>query len=272
MTAYELMIKTNDFLIKGGELSEKQKEKIVCQLLAARSAAGDAQRFYRGVRLPDNRDSEGRQMYPIFYIPPYNNNKKYPTVMGLTPKTHILSANAFELEILRLLCLFAPDNPEVGDMTAKTLARLKTTCFGNSDDGVGGCFAASLIVLRYLATAAPDEKKWMQERVDNFNRHFAEKRRHSGVQWYYYLCLSELPFDIALPEILRYKDVFVHQLTSRSCVMNSEQDKANHPVAVCLIRNILARLPEYAYIKNREPFISEKDGRLHFDMTSLVSI
>jgi len=39
--------------------------------------------------------------------------------------------------ILRLLCLLAPENAEVRDMVAQMLERLKTTCFGNADDGLG---------------------------------------------------------------------------------------------------------------------------------------
>jgi len=37
MTAYELMIKTNHHLIKGGKLTDAQKATIARQLLAARS-------------------------------------------------------------------------------------------------------------------------------------------------------------------------------------------------------------------------------------------
>jgi hypothetical protein len=33
MTAYELMLKTNHFLIKGGELADGQKQEIVGKLL-----------------------------------------------------------------------------------------------------------------------------------------------------------------------------------------------------------------------------------------------
>jgi hypothetical protein len=48
--------------------------------------------------------------------------------------------------------------------------------------------------------------------------------------------------------------------------MNSENDKTLHPVLVCVIRNVMARLPEYEYIKDRQPYVSDKDGRLYFDM------
>jgi len=255
MTAYELMIKTNYNLIKDGELTEIQKTDIVRQLLAAKSDERTKQSFHK---------SMDGAMYPLYFIPPYNNNKKFQTIIPMSPKTHILSANAYELEILRLLVLFAPDNPDVKDMVKNTLARLKSTCFGNGC-AAGECFESVVIVLRFLAAVAPDDTTWIKKLIDFYYKHIGDKRRHGNVLWYYWLCLSELPFEIAEPEIQKYKDKIFHQL-NRSSVMNSGNDKINHPVMICAIRNALARLPEYTYIKERQPYINEKDGRLYFDM------
>ena len=271
---YELMIKINHHIIKGGEFTDKQKENIVNQFLAAKSSDKTRESFLKGVKAPEylvslEKSDDTRQMYPMYYIPPYNNGKKFQTVIPMSPKTHILSANSYELEIIRLLCLFAPDNPDVKAMVAETLARLKTTCFGYHDCSVGECFHSALIVLRFLASAAPGDTAWINKLIDFYNRHKGETYRHGNTYWYYCLCLSELPMDmeIAEHEILKSKDFLIRQLT-RSSVMNSENDKINHPVMICMLRNCLCRLSEYAYIKNRQPYISEKDGRLHFDMTS----
>ena len=271
MTPYELMIKTNHYLIQGGVLSASQKANITNQFLSNRSSGQAAEKFYAGVKYPNNIDAEKRRMYPIFFIPPYNDGKKLQTVIPLSPKTHILSANAYELEIIRLLYLFAPDHTIVQGMVTKTLERLKTTCFGYQDCAVGECFHSALIVLRFLAAAAPAEREWISKLLAFFKRHMEEKLLHRGkgihsnVLWYYWLCLSELPLPLAEPEILRYRDRIVGQL-SRSSVMNSENDKTNHPVMICAIRNTLSRLTEYAYIQHRTPYVSEKDNRLHFDM------
>lgn len=267
MTAYELMIKTNHYLIQGGTLSDRQKDRIVRQLLSARSSPEQAQRFYAGVRFPNNTDAHGRQMYPIFYIPPYNDGKKYKTILNQTPKTHILSANMYELEILRLLHLLAPHHPETKTMTAGTLARLKTTCFGNADDGVGECFDTNLIVIRFLSAVCPTDTSWLQARMDNYNRHFFDKKRIWCCLWYYWLCLSEMPFEIARPDLDRYKPDILNWLTNKSAVMNSDHDRIIHPVLFSILRNNLCRYEEFAYIKDRRPYVSEKDGRLHFDMT-----
>lgn len=208
-------------------------------------------------------------MYPVYFIPPYNDGKKYKTVLNQTPKTHIFSANMYELEILRLLYLLSPDNFEIKEMTLKTLDRLKTTCFGYEDDGVGECFDTSLIVLRFLTVTAPGEMEWIQSRMDNYNRHNADKKRPWFCVWYYWICLSELPFVIAKPEVDKYKDEMLNWLCNKSCVMNSEDDKTLHPVLLSILRNNLARYPEYEYIKDRQPFVSNKDRRLHFDMDKL---
>ena len=273
MTAYDLMIKTNHHLIKGGNLTEPQKANVVRQLLEARSDERTKQSFYKGVKYPGNTDKNGSgHMYPVFFIPPYNNNKKYQTVIPMSPKTHILSANAYELEIIRLLYLVAPDDPTIQDMVNKSLERLKTTCYGYHDCTVGECFHTALIVLRFIAAAAPSDTGWIDKLLIFFKRHMDEKLTlrgkgvHGNVLWYYWLCLSELPSPLAEPEIRRYKDKIIGQL-SRSSVINSENDKINHPVMICAIRNALARLLEYNYIKDRQPYLNEKDGRLHFDMS-----
>ncbi len=266
MTPYDLMIKTNHYLITCGELTKVQRANILNQFRANRSTKEQAQQFYNGLKFPNNTDKNGRQMYPTFFIPPYNDGKKYKTVLNQTPKTHILSANMYELEILRLLYLFASNDIEIKTMIDETLFRLKTTCYGYMDDGVGECFDTSLVVLRFLSTVAPYEEGWIQGRIDNYNRHFGDKKRSWYCSWYYWLCLSELPFEFAKSEIEKYKAEMLNWLTNKSCVMNSEQDKTIHPVLLCILRNVLAKYPEYTYIKDRQPYLNEKDGRLFFNM------
>lgn len=266
MTAYELMIKTNHYLIKGGGLTNKQIDNIVGQLLSAKSTTEQANRFNSGVKFSNNTHDSGRRMYPAYFIPPYNDGKKLKTLLNQTPKTHILSANMYELEILRLLYLLSPLNTDVKQMVRITLERLKTTCFGNRDDGVGECFDTSLIVLRFLATVTPNDTVWIESRITNYNNHANEKKRPWFSLWYYWLCLSELPFEIVKSEIDKYKDEMVNWLKNKSCVMNSDHDKTIHPVLFCMLRNILCKYSEYEYIKDRNPYVEDKNGRLYFNM------
>jgi hypothetical protein len=252
MTPYELMIKTNHYLINDGELTDAQKANIVRQLLAARN--NKRPKFY----------DEADKTYPLYFPPPYNNNKKFQTVIPMSPKTHILSDNAYELEILRLLCLFAPENPAVKDMVEGTFERLDGSCPGG-DCCIGECFHSSLPVLRYFAVAGLHETAWIKKLVAKINKHIDNRQKcNGGAVAYYWLCLSELPYGLTEPEIIRYKDELFSRL-NKSASMNSEKDKINQPVLYRVFRNCLSRIPEYAHIKDRQPYVGEKDGRLYFD-------
>ena len=270
MNACDLMVKTNHYLIQGGSLTEPQTNTIVRQLLSAQSSESQATRFHAGVGCPGNIDRQGHRMHPTLYIPPYQDGRKLKTIFGQTPTTQLLSANMYELEIVRLLALLAPQHPAVPGMVADVLARLRTTCFGNKDNGVGECFDASLIVLRFLATAAPTDHKWILERIENYNRHKAEKKRPWHATWYFWLCLSELPYDLVKQEIDGYLPEIMSWLTTKSATMNSDTDRTIHPVLLCMLRNLVANMPEYAHIRSMQPHISERDGRLylHIDQPS----
>lgn len=259
MNAYDIMIKINHHLIKGGVLSESQKSSIVKALLSECTS--------NPTSLKLSMNSNGRCMYPIFYTPPYNNHIKLKTVLNQTPKTRILSANMYELEILRLLYILIPDNKQIQHMINETLERLKTTCFGYRDDGMGECFDTSLIVLRFLNTVASNETQWIQSRIDNYNNHVKDKKRTWYCNWYFWLCLSEIPFETGKYELDKSKDMVLHYLMNKSYVMNSEQDRLLHPVLISILRNVISKYPEYNYIKYRQPSVNNKNGRLYFDMS-----
>ena len=261
------MISTNHKIIQYGinSISTTEKNNISEFFLSSISSDFQAQKFYNSVKFPGN-DVGGKQMYPKFYIPPYNGGKKLKTVLNQTPKAHIFSANMHELEILRLLFLLSPNELKVKNMVESTLKRLKTTCFASENDGVGECFDTNLVVIRFLATVATNRADWINERINSFKSHFYDKKRPSFVIWYYWLCLSELPFSIAEDEIGKYKDEILNWLEHKSCVMNSDSDKRMHPVLLCILRNIMCRFNEYNYIKGRQPFINPANNRLIFNM------
>jgi len=247
MTAYELMIKTNHALIKGEEFNESQKADIAGQLRDHRMTDGRKRTF-------------NAYAYPRFYIPLHNNGKKLQTIIPMSPKTNIVADNAYEFEIIRLLYLFQP-NDEVVEMIEVTKNRLKQTCFGYQSCHYAECFEAGMMVLRFLSFAAIDDRDWIKKQITVYNNHFNDRRRHNGVQKYYWLILSDMPLDIAQPEIVRQKEHIVDHL-NRSYLIKS----GNEDVALYAMRNALARLPEYSYIKERKPYVNEKNGRLQFDM------
>jgi hypothetical protein len=183
------MIQANHRLIRGEVLSAEEKDRITENLLAA------------AISMPEERhygeEPDGKARKPLFFLPPDNGGRKLKTVMGQTPKTHILNGNMYELEILRLLCLFAPDNPIVDKMRTQTLNRLRATCFGGHGCSLGECFDAALVVLRFLTVAVPAESEWMESLIAMYGEHRADKKRVKAVEQYYDLCVSELPTGLA---------------------------------------------------------------------------
>lgn len=240
MTPYEAMVSVNHRIIRHGAASvtAAEREAFVPLLLSARCDRETAMRFYTAVRFPGNRDAHGRRMYPAFMIPPYNAGKKYKTILGQTPGTHILSANGYELEILRLLHLFAPDHPDVRDMNDRTITRLRHTCFANEDDGVGECFDTNLIALRYLGTVSPTLTGWMRDRTGVFHRHYGEKKRPWQTMWYFYLCLSELPDAVVREDLERYRPEMLAFLEKYGSVTGERQEMLLAILRRCVERRI----------------------------------
>ena len=259
MSAYNTMIKINHDIIKGVVLTEPQKSSVVVELLSECTSNTTS------IGLKQNLNTNGRCMYPIFYVPPAD--IKIKTVINQTPKTRIFSANMYELEILRLLHMLIPDNTQVQHMLQETLERLKTTCFGYQEDGVGECFDTSLVVLRFLNTVASRETDWIQSRIDNYNNHVKDKKRSWHCYYYYWLCLSEMPSEMAKCELDQYKAEIIECLMNKSYGMNREQDRIFNPVVISILRNALSKYPEYGYIKNGSPYVNDKDGRLYFDIS-----
>jgi hypothetical protein len=247
MKAYDLMIKTNHHLIRGGAFSDAEKDDIVRELYVNRVTDG-------------RKKTANAFAYPKFFIPPYNNGKKLQTIIPMSPKSNIIADNAYEFEIIRLLHMFKPSD-EVSHMIETTSNRLKQTCFGYNDCHYADCFEAGLTVLRYISFAETDDKNWIKKQISIYNNYFSDKRRHNGVQKYFWLILSDMPFDLAEPEILNQKELIIEQLNQSYLIKTGNED-----VLLCVMRNTLARLPEYSYINNRKPYINKKNGRLCFDM------
>jgi hypothetical protein len=171
MTSYDLLCTTNWDLIKGKTFTEDEKRNVVDFLLSDIGEAYASQRFSRSVNAP----TDGRRMYPIYYIPPYNGGGKYRLITGQMPKTHILSANHYELEILRLLALWAPRDQKVIQLVDNTVKRLDTTCFGHFCD-TGECMGASVAALRFLTSAKRQDDAWVEELVSRLGSVFTSIR------------------------------------------------------------------------------------------------
>ncbi|MCL2363439.1 MAG: hypothetical protein FWC71_02115 [Defluviitaleaceae bacterium] len=247
MQAYNMMIKTNHALIRGEVPTDAQKKKIAKWLRAHRVTDGRRRTF-------------DAYAYPRFYFPPVNGGKKLQTIIPISPKTNIVADNAYEYEILRLLHMFDPDD-EVTEMVEETKERLRHTCFGYQRCHYAECFEAGMMVLRFLAFAAADDEAWMQKQIDVYNKHFGDAKHHSGVQKFYWYILSEMPMGLALPQIEKQAELILAHLGREYPIKTGNED-----VALYAMRNALARLPQYMYLKERKPHVNEKTGKIYFEI------
>lgn len=250
---HELMCSINSKIIQKENFANEEITAFINVFLQKVSSNNAVQRFHQGVRAPE----DGRQMYPLFYIPPYNDGKKLHTLNGVLPKTHIYAANSYELEILRILKIFCKGNPVVENMFNKTKERLKTTCFGNYCS-VGECFEASLVALRFLSTVFPDEENWIQTLLDkiknDIDQKLSDKSHSSSLYYYYWLVLDELSIDMSLPEIQRYENRLKEKLEKGFSIKNDRQKRYN-VIAAYIVKNLLSRLPGYAVLQEIKPYI-----------------
>lgn len=158
MEKYVLFMELNRRQILGEEMTNEEKKQAVSVFLNGVSDREKVLRYKKSMRVNPETDNT----YPNYYIPPYNDGKKLRMIQGTMPKTHILHANYYELEIIRLLHMFAPDNPAVKEIVQKTLQRLQNTCYGNGCTK-GECYATGKIVLRFLKTVCPEDAAWINK-------------------------------------------------------------------------------------------------------------
>lgn len=167
MEKYNILMEINRKISVDEDISAAEKADAVSVFLNGICDREEIFRYKKRMRVNPETDN----IYPYFYIPPYNGGKKLRLIQGYLPKTNILYANHYELEILRLLYLFAPENEIVCEMVKATLQRLKGTCFGNSCTQ-GECFATGISVLRFLAVVCPDDSSWIDKLLEPFGEFF----------------------------------------------------------------------------------------------------
>ena len=158
MEMYKMLMEINRKQVCGEVMPDVEKKDAVAAFLNGVCDKEELLKYKKRMRV----NAETDNTYPYFYIPPYNGSKKLRLVQGYLPKTNILYANHYELEIIRLLYMFAPENETVCDMVKTTLQRLKETCFGNSCTQ-GECLATGISVLRFLAVICPDDSGWIDK-------------------------------------------------------------------------------------------------------------
>jgi len=265
MTTYELLCETNSGLIEGRKFSDADGHGIVDALLSGIDSLETAGGFYAKTRV----SKENTHMYPQFYIPPHRGGKKHRLLTGYMPTTHILSANHYELEILRLLALWGSERKQGVEMVDRTVERLDATCFGHFC-AKGECLGTSAVALRFLNAVRPDSKDWIEELLiplgDAFTGSDSQNKPPRNLPVFYVcLTLSEIQSDVVV-EMVRKRSDYLLGLLRRGWLTGPAELDTYNVLRKYVVRNTLARLPEYEHIRNSQVYISDEDGRCYCDV------
>ena len=269
MEKYKMLMEINRKLVCGEDISVAEKKEVVSVFLNSVCDKEEILKYKKRMRV----NAETDQIYPNFYIPPYNGNKKLRLVQGYLPKTNILYANHYELEIIRLLYMFAPENETVCDMVETTLQRLKGTCFGNSCMQ-GECLATGISVLRFLVVVCPNASEWIDRLLNPLGEVFlsfgkGQAAVGQGIPMSYLLmAFTDVNNEKTRDLILRKKE-WLLDLLRRGWITGelsngkiSEGDTYNL-LGKYIIRNAIGILPEHKDVTKYEIYVSDKDGRCY---------
>ena len=267
---YELVRNTNLDMMKNKAFSDSEKKEIIKNLLAAVSKDDTVGRFHKGVKAPEYLSSVGqsndkRKMYPLFYITPYNDGKKLRLITGELSKTHILAANHYELEILRILALFDKDDPTVKNMIHETVKRLDTTCYAHWCPA-GECVGAGISVLRFLSAISPVKEEWINKilipvfKLYNGGSGGTYYAKVNLPVYYMYAAVSEISNELCLEFVESKKEwlmkmIGLNDITQTNITPPAKTVRPNTPDEYNLerwyvLKNALGILPEFNYLKS----------------------
>ncbi|MHC1694247.1 MAG: hypothetical protein AB9835_03000 [Eubacteriales bacterium] len=238
-------------IIEGLDYSDSDKKVICSSLLKAQDIQG-AKKFHIGVRHADNSDG----MYPIFYVPPYNGNRKNRLVTGELPKTHILSANHYELEIVRLLLRWGREDTMVQDIAEATRQRLTRPCFARFCPQ-GECVGAGVSALRFFSEDSlfsPGIARLLNPLGELFLDHRSQKAKDLPF-YYFLLALSELSDKTSL-QLLSAKQEYLLELLGKDWLTGPAEGDTYNATRKYVLRNALSRLPRFSYLRDRKLILS----------------
>ncbi|MDE6596047.1 MAG: hypothetical protein K2K44_08555 [Oscillospiraceae bacterium] len=272
MEKYKLIMEINRKMIFAEEISDAEKSEAISIFLNGICCKDDILKYKKRMRV----DAETDSLYPNYYIPPYNGGKKLRLVQGYLPKTNILYANHYELEIIRLLFMFAPENEKVNEMAENTLQRLKNTCFGNSCTQ-GECIAAGISVLRFLSAVRSDDSDWIDKLLSPLGDVFlsfgsGQAAVQKGIPLSYLLMAFTDINNEKTKALLTQKKEWLLDLLRRGWITGklsngkiSEGDRYNL-MGKYIIRNAIGTLPEYEDISKHKIYVDSTDERCYCDI------
>lgn len=269
MEKYKMLMELNRKIIFGEEISDADKKEAVSVFLNGICDKKDVLKYKKRMRV----NAETDNIYPNYYIPPYDGSKKLRLIQGYLPKTNILYANHYELEILRLLYILVPENKTVDEMVKSTLQRLKGTCFGNSCTQ-GECLATGISVLRFLAVTCPDDTEWIDKLFNPLGDVFlsfgkGQAAMQQGVPLSYLLMAFTDINTEKTRALIKQKQEWLLDLLRRGWITGklsngkvSEGDTYNL-MGKYIIRNAIGVLPEFEDVSKYEIYVSDKDERCY---------
>ena len=272
MEKYKILMEINRKAVFAEEISDVEKEETVSVLLNGICCKEDILKYKRRMRVNTETDN----IYPDYYIPPYNGNKKLRLIQGYLPKTNILYANHYELEIIRLLFMFTPENEKVNELVEKTLQRLKNTCFGNSCTK-GECIAAGISVLRFLAVTQPNDLEWIDKLLNPLGNMFlsfgsGQAATQKGIPLSYLLMAFTDINNEKTRDLIAQKKEWLLDMLRKGWITGklsngkiSEGDSYNL-MGKYIIRNAIGTLPGYEDVSKYEIYVSGKDERCYCDI------
>lgn len=269
MPEYDLLMELNRKEVFGEEISDAEKSSAISAFLGCRLSADEVRAFRQRMHINPTSD----RLYPYFFLPPFDSGKKRRLIQGYLPKTTLLYANHYELEILRLLSCYAPDHPSAKEMLNATLNRLQDAGFGtsrtqNEEMAVGIC------VLRLLATARPDYTDWLNRLLVPLGELFlsfgpGQAAVQQGIPVFYLLMAFKDINNEYTGWLLNTQKNWLLNLLRRGWITGtlsngklSEADTFN-VMYKHIIRNALATLPEFDGIERHEIYVNPQDNRCY---------
>ena len=272
MEKYKILMEMNRKMVFGEEITDAEKEEAVSVLLSGVCGKEEVSKYKRRMKVKAETD----KTYPDYYIPPYNGNKKLRLIQGYLPKTNILYANHYELEMLRLLDMLAPKNQIVEEMVKNTLQRLRGTCFGNSCTQ-GECLTTGISVLRFLAVVQPDNTEWIDKLLNPLGTLFlsfgnGQAAIQQGIPMSYLLMVfTDINNEKTRGWIIQKKE-WLLELLRRGWITGklsngkiSEGDTYNL-MGKYIIRNAIGTLPEYQDVSKHKIYVNSSDERCYCDI------
>jgi hypothetical protein len=259
---YDLLCSVNARLIMGESFTDEERRSVVDGICSSRDLRDFISVSARTFGAPD---APGRSaMYPTVFMPSVEERAgRLRLITGELPKTRLLSDNAYELEIMRLLSLWARGQPVVEAILQIAEARTRGTPF-SSFCAKGERPGVSVAFLRFWTAYRPDDLEKQREIIHQM-RPFSRARDSGQGSWvaglnvpkfYLLSALNECAYPV-VEEELRCCASLLLRMLKRPWLDEPYSLLRKH-----VVRTALSRIPEYAYV-SRASFHVGDDGRWH---------